>query len=41
MGHLDIYYDNFLVNKGLEDGAPDSNLPIGPERSLRDSLVIL
>nr|XP_055161201.1 cadherin-1-like [Nyctereutes procyonoides] len=34
MDHLNIYYDNFLVDMGLEEEAPYSNLPIDAKRDL-------
>lgn len=34
MSHLNIYYDNFLVDEDLEDEAPYSNLPRGATRDL-------
>lgn len=34
MGHLNIYYDNFLVDMGLEEEALYSNLPIDAKRDL-------
>ena len=34
MGHLNNYYDNFLVDMSLKVEAPYSNLPIDAKRDL-------
>ena len=34
MGHLNIYCDNFLVDEGLEEEPPCSNLPVSAKGNL-------